>query len=247
MRCLYAHVGFGTPHLAVAAADGSSATTPTILTQALDRNISAPFFVCGKVGADDDSSLIFFSVEDSGRVELASIRLDGSDLTRVLQGEYVLPSIALVAQSLIHLRPIVLQIQRQLSALAWAEGDRRRGDQLSSRTRRAIRHRQRCTVRPAEGAAGDAKADQLQRRVAIQSTAGHRTESRISMQGHARIHSRWTSGDTVSAQPHAPTDILSVVISTAPPVLRLAHTYLHIQARHCKRHCTDVCTLSAWF
>lgn len=86
---MYAYVGFGTPHLAVASSDGSSATAaPTILTEALDRNISSPFFVT--TGADESSPLIFFSVEDSGRVELASIRIDGSDLTRVLQGEYVL-------------------------------------------------------------------------------------------------------------------------------------------------------------
>ena len=65
------HAGFGTPHLAVASSDGSSATTPTVLTEALDRNVSSPFFVT--TGADESSYLIFFSVEDSGRVELASI------------------------------------------------------------------------------------------------------------------------------------------------------------------------------
>ena len=39
-------------------------------------------------GGGDFSDTIFFKVSDSGRVELASIRIDGSDLTRILQGEY---------------------------------------------------------------------------------------------------------------------------------------------------------------
>ena len=77
--------GYGTPHLALAPATGSGAHSLTLLTETLDRNVSGPFWV----GTDR----ILFYVIDSGRDELASIRPDGTELTRLLQGEFSVGSV----------------------------------------------------------------------------------------------------------------------------------------------------------
>ena len=77
--------GYGTPHLALAPATGSGAHSLTLLTETLDRNVSGPFWV----GTDR----ILFYVIDSGRDELASIRPDGTELTRLLQGEFSVRSV----------------------------------------------------------------------------------------------------------------------------------------------------------
>ena len=65
--------GFATPHLAVAPADGSGASSVTVLTKELDRNVSDPFW-------SEDGKRILFRVEDSGRVELVSIDPQGNGL-----------------------------------------------------------------------------------------------------------------------------------------------------------------------
>ena len=81
--------GFATPHLAVAPADGSGTASAQVLTTALDRNVSAPTWLGDR---------IVFQMEDSGRVELASICPDGSGLTRILQGDYCVGAVHLSPQ-----------------------------------------------------------------------------------------------------------------------------------------------------
>ena len=78
--------GFATPHLAVAPADGSGASSVTVLTKELDRNVSDPFW-------SEDGKRILFRVEDSGRVELVSIDPQGNGLERVLQGGYAVGAV----------------------------------------------------------------------------------------------------------------------------------------------------------
>lgn len=81
--------GFATPHLAVAPSNGSGSHSLQLLTKDLDRTVSAPSWYA-HAGQDNDSNdgKIVFKVEDSGRVELLSIQRDGSQLTRVLTGDY---------------------------------------------------------------------------------------------------------------------------------------------------------------
>ena len=71
-------IWYATTHLAITASDGSG--TPRLLTQSMDRNISDPDF-------SEDGRTIYFSIEDAGDQQLASIRTDGSRFTRLVEND----------------------------------------------------------------------------------------------------------------------------------------------------------------
>lgn len=68
---------YATKHLAIIPVRGGD---PRVLTGELDRNVRSPRF-------SSDGSTLWFQLEDSGENQLASIRVDGSDLTRVVKGD----------------------------------------------------------------------------------------------------------------------------------------------------------------
>jgi len=71
-------IWYATSHLAITASDGSG--EPRLLTRNIDRNVSDPDF-------SDDGRTIYFTVEDQGEQQLASIRTDGSRFTRLIQND----------------------------------------------------------------------------------------------------------------------------------------------------------------
>lgn len=70
-------IWYATQKLAIIPADGGQ---PTLLAEALDRNISKPTF-------SDDGKLIYFILEESGTSILASIDPAGKNFKRIIQGE----------------------------------------------------------------------------------------------------------------------------------------------------------------
>lgn len=69
-------IWYATNHLAVASADGEN---ETVLTRSLDRNVRSPRF-----SANGES--IYFLLEDSGEQQLASVKVNGSNLNRHIEG-----------------------------------------------------------------------------------------------------------------------------------------------------------------
>ena len=76
---------YATPHLAVSSSDGGKAH---VLTQKLDRHISSPRFSV-------NGHSIYFLLEDSGEVNLASIPAGGGQVTRIVQGARVVNAYSL--------------------------------------------------------------------------------------------------------------------------------------------------------
>ena len=76
---------YATPHLAVSSSDGGKTH---VLTQKLDRHTSSPRFSI-------DGHSIYFLLEDSGEVNLASISAGGGPVTRIVQGSRVVNAYSL--------------------------------------------------------------------------------------------------------------------------------------------------------
>ncbi|WP_200960636.1 S9 family peptidase [Sediminicola sp. YIK13] len=70
-------IWYATQKLAIIPVDGGQ---PTLLAEALDRNISKPTF-------SEDGKLIYFILEESGTSVLASIDPSGNNLKKIIQGD----------------------------------------------------------------------------------------------------------------------------------------------------------------
>ena len=68
---------YATNHLAIIPVSGGE---PIVLNEKLDRNVRNPKF-------SSDGKTIWFQLEDSGENQIASIKTDGSDFTRVVKGD----------------------------------------------------------------------------------------------------------------------------------------------------------------
>ena len=76
---------YATPHLAVVPSKGGEAT---VLTKALDRHVEGPQF-------SEDGRSIYFLLEDSGELNLASVSPQGGPVTRLIGGPRVVDAFSL--------------------------------------------------------------------------------------------------------------------------------------------------------